>query len=142
MAWWIWVLAGFALLAIEMGSTTMHVGFFGLGAFVEGLLTGLGIAGPLWVQILTFTLVSLVALFFIRPVVMRKLRLNETKVVDTLIGESAVAIDSIGPGVIGKAEMRGSTWSAVNAGSSPLQPGQRARVERVDGLTIHIRAVQ
>ena len=142
MAWWIWVLAGFGLLAIEMASTTMHVGFFGLGAFVEGLVVGLGIGGPLWAQILTFTLVSLVALFLIRPIVMRKLRLNETKIVDTLIGESAVAVDSIGPGVIGKAEMRGSTWNAINAGNSPLQAGQRARVERVDGLTIHIRADQ
>ena len=140
MAWWIWILAGFALLAIEMVSTTMHVGFFGLGAFVEGLVVGLGFGGPLWAQILTFTLVSLVALFLIRPIVMKKMRLNETRVVDTLIGESAVAIDSIGPGVVGKAEMRGSTWNAINAGTNPLQAGQRARVERVDGLTIHIRA--
>jgi len=142
MAWWIWVLAGFALLAIEMASTTMHVGFFGLGALIEGLIVGLGFGGVLWVQILTFTLVSLVALFFIRPIVMKKLRLNETKYVDSFVGESAVAIDAIGPGVTGKAEMRGSTWTAVNLGSSPLVAGQRARVERVDGLTIHIRAEQ
>lgn len=142
MSWWIWVLAGFALLAIEMASTTMHVGFFGLGAFIEGLLVSLGVGGPLWAQILTFTIVSLVLLFLIRPYVMRKMNLTETRVVDTLIGESAVAIDTMGPGVIGKAEMRGSTWTAINAGTNPLQPGQRARVERVDGLTIHIRADQ
>lgn len=142
MAWWIWVLAGFGLLAIEMASTTMHVGFFGLGAFVEGLIVGLGFGGPLWTQILTFVVISVVALFFVRPFVMQKMRLNVTPVVDTLIGESAVAIGSIAPGVIGKAEMRGSTWSAMNSGSSSLQAGQRARVERVDGLTIHIRAEQ
>src|SRR5689334_15092160 len=126
MSWWIWVLAGFALLAIEMASTTMHVGFFGLGAFIEGLIVSLGAGGPLWAQILTFTIVSLVLLFFIRPFVMKKLKLAETRVVDTLIGESAKAIDSMGPGVVGKAEMRGSTWTAINAGTSPLQPGQRA----------------
>ena len=142
MSWWIWVLAGFALLAIEMASTTLHVGFFGLGAFVEGLLVAMGIAGPLWAQILTFTLVSLVALFFVRPIVMQRLKMNETRVVDTLVGESAVAINMMGPGGVGKAEMRGSTWTAMNAGTAPLQPGQRARVERVDGLTIHIRADQ
>jgi membrane protein implicated in regulation of membrane protease activity len=139
MTWWIWVLAGFALLAIEMASTTMHVGFFGLGAFIEGLVVAVGFGGPLWAQILTFTLVSLVALFFIRPIVMKRLRLTETRVVDSLIGESAVALDSMGPGVLGKAEMRGSTWNAINAGTRPLQTGDRARVERVDGLTIHIR---
>jgi len=140
MSWWIWVLAGFALLAIEMASTTLHVGFFGLGALVEGLVVGLGFGGPLWGQILTFTVVSLVALFFIRPLVMKKMRLTETRVVDSLIGETAKAIDAIDPASIGKAEMRGSTWNAMNIGTSALQPGQRARVERVDGLTIHIRA--
>ena len=142
MSWWIWVLAGFALLAIEMASTTMHVGFFGLGAFIEGLIVSFGVGGPLWAQIFTFTIVSLVLLFFVRPYVMKRMKLTETRVVDTLIGESAVAIDSMGPGVIGKAEMRGSTWTAINAGTSPLLAGQRARVERVDGLTIHIRADQ
>src|SRR5439155_7102416 len=104
MSWWIWVLAGFALLAIEMASTTMHVGFFGIGAFVEGLITGLGFGGPLWAQILTFTLISLVALFLIRPIVMQKMRLNINPIVDTLIGESAVAMDLIAPSSLGKAE--------------------------------------
>jgi membrane protein implicated in regulation of membrane protease activity len=141
MLWWIWVLIGFALLAVEMTATTMHVGFFGLGAFIEGLLVALGVAGPLWAQILTCTIVSLVLLFFVRPPVMKRLRLNESRVVDSLVGESAIAIDGIASGAIGKAEMRGSSWNAMNAGSNPLLPGQRARGERVDGLTIHIRAV-
>jgi membrane protein implicated in regulation of membrane protease activity len=140
MAWWIWVLAGFALLAIEMASTTMHVGFFGLGAFIEALLVAVGVAGPLWAQILTFTIVSLVLLLLVRPFVVKKLKLSETRIVDSLIGESAVAIDTIAPSGLGKAEMRGSTWNARNIGENGLQPGQRARVERVDGLTIHIRA--
>src|SRR5437870_2348797 len=131
MSWWIWVLAGFALLAIEMASTTMHVGFFGLGAFVEGLLVALHIGGPLWAQILTFTVVSLVALFLIRPIVMKKMGLNFTPVVDSLIGESAVALDSIAASSLGRAEMRGSTWTARNIGIADLSPGQRARVERV-----------
>jgi len=141
MVWWIWVLAGFALLAIEMASTTMHVGFFGLGAFIEGLVVATGFGGPLWAQILTCTVVSLVLLFFVRPPVMRRLKLNETRVVDSLVGEGAIAIETLGPGAIGKAEMRGSTWNAMNTGTAPLLAGQRARVERVDGLTIHIRAV-
>jgi membrane protein implicated in regulation of membrane protease activity len=140
MAWWIWVLAGFALLAIEMASTTMHVGFFGLGAFIEALLVAVGVAGPLWAQILTFTIVSLVLLLLVRPFVVRKLKLSETRIVDSLVGESAVAIDTIAPSGLGKAEMRGSTWNARTIGENGLQPGQRARVERVDGLTIHIRA--
>jgi membrane protein implicated in regulation of membrane protease activity len=139
MSWWIWVLAGFLLLAIEMLSTTMHVAFFSAGAFLVAILTRLGVGGPLWAQILVFTIFSLIALFLIRPILMKKLRLNETQIVDSLVGERAVAVDAIPAAGHGKAEMRGSSWNAVNDGATELQPGQRARVERVDGLTIHIR---
>ena len=140
MTWWIWVLAGFALLAIEFASTTMHVGFFGGGALFVALLVGLGWNGPLWAQLLVFTGSSLVALFFIRPPLMRKLKLNEARVVDTLVGEQAMALEDISVGAIGKAEMRGTTWTAQNVGMVPLTKGQRCTVESVEGLMIRVKA--
>ena len=142
MSWWIWVLIGFALLAVEMASTTMHVGFFGAGAFFVALMVAVGWNGPLWQQLMVFTITSLVALFFLRPMVVRKLKLNETKTVDTMIGELATALEDIGVQNRGTAELRGSTWSAQNVGSIPLTKGQRCTVERVDGLLLHIRAAQ
>ena len=141
MTWWIWVLIGIALLGIEFASTTLHVGFFGGGALVVALLVGAGWDGPLWQQLLLFTGTSLVALFFLRPIAMRKFRLNEPRVVDSLIGEEARALDDIGVKSRGTAELRGSTWSAENVGPTPLKKGQRCTVARVDGLLLHIRAV-
>jgi len=140
MSWWIWVVIGFALLAIEFASVTLHVAFFGGGALFTGLLVGLGWNGPLWAQLLVFTGFSLVALLFIRPPLMRRLKLNESQVVDTLIGEQATAMDDIAPQSIGKAEMRGSTWNALNVGTGSLTKGQRCTVESVEGLTIRVRA--
>ncbi len=141
MTWWMWVLLGFVLLGIEMASTTLHVGFFGAGALFVALLVGLGWNGPLWGQLLVFTGFSLVALFIIRPPLMRKLRFNETKVVDTLVGEQATPMEDIAVQAIGKAEMRGSTWNAQNVGTGTLTKGQRCTVESVDGLLIRIRPV-
>ena len=140
MSWWIWVLIGFALLAIEFASTTLHVAFFGLGGLFVALLVGLGWHGPLWAQVLVYTGISLLALLFLRPPIMRRLKLNESKEVDTLVGEQAIAIDDIAVQNVGKAEMRGSTWTAVNVGMSPLTKGQRCTVESVDGLKIRVRA--
>jgi membrane protein implicated in regulation of membrane protease activity len=62
--------------------------------------------------------------------------------VDTLIGEVATALEGIQPGAVGKAELRGSSWTAFNSGSRQLERGQRCRVERVDGLTLFIRAAE
>jgi len=140
MAWWIWVVIGIVLLAVELASTTMHVGFFAAGALFVGLLIGVGWDPELWQELLMFTAFSLVSLFFIRPIIARKLRLHETKVVDTFIGEQATAMDDIDVHGLGKAEMRGSTWNAQNVGTTRLVRGQRARVERVEGLVIHIKA--
>ena len=139
MSWWIWVLLGFLLLGVELASTTMHVAFFGGGALFVALLVGLGWNGPLWAQLLVFTGFSLVALLFIRPPLMRKLKLNESQVVDTFVGEQAIATEEMAANAIGKAEMRGTTWTALNVGTSPIAKGQRCTVESVDGLTIRVR---
>jgi membrane protein implicated in regulation of membrane protease activity len=137
MAWWIWVLIGFALLGLEFVATTFHVGFFAAGAFFVAILALAGWDGPLWQELLVFTIVSLAAVFVFRPIVVR---MNETKPVDELVGEQAVAIDEIGVDGRGKAELRGSTWSVKNVGGSPITRGQRCTVERVEGLLLHIRA--
>lgn len=140
MAWWIWILIGVALLTVEFASTTMHLGLFAVGAFVVSILVAVGVDLPLWGQLLVFTGVSIFSLLFIRPILVRKLRLHETRTVDTLVGEQAVALDEIGPAGLGKAEMRGSTWSARNVGETVLLRGQRCVVAGVEGLVIHIRA--
>jgi membrane protein implicated in regulation of membrane protease activity len=140
MVWWVWVVLGFILLATEFASGSMHVAFFAVGAFVVGILVGLGMDIPLWGQLLIFTGVSLFAFFFLRPIAVRKLKLNQKKVVDTLVGEQATAMEEIAPQAIGRAEMRGTTWSARNVGETVLNRGQRCVVADVEGLTIHIRA--
>ena len=43
---------------------------------------------------------------------------------------------------MGKAEMRGTSWTARNIGEKPLARGERCTVERIEGLTIFIRAEQ
>jgi inner membrane protein len=140
MSWWIWVVIGFALLALEFASVSMHLGFFAIGAWVVGILVGVGVDIPLWAQILTFAGVSLVAFFFLRPPLMRRLKLNEKKVVDSLVGEQATALEDIAVGSNGRAEMRGTTWGARNVGETALIRGQRCVVAGVEGLVLHLRA--
>jgi membrane protein implicated in regulation of membrane protease activity len=140
MAWWIWMLIGFALLALELGAASLHIGFFAVGAFVCAILVGLGVDLPLWAQLVVFTATSVFAFFFLRPIAVRKLRLDEKKVVDSLVGEQATASEEIEPQALGRAEMRGTTWSARNVGETVLNKGQRCVVVHVEGLVLHVRA--
>jgi len=140
MPWWIWVLAAFLLLIIEFFTTTAHVGFFAVGAFLVAIMVGLGVAGPLWVQLMVFAISSVVLLIFVRPIIVRKLGLHKTPVVDSMEGEHAMALEDMAADSDGRAEMRGTTWSARNVGATPLARGQKCVVDRVVGLTLYVRA--
>jgi membrane protein implicated in regulation of membrane protease activity len=55
---------------------------------------------------------------------------------DRLVGEIALPVDDIPPGGVGRAELRGTSWSARNAHDDGIARGQRCRVQRVDGLML------
>jgi inner membrane protein len=117
----------------------MHSAFFSAGAFLVAILVASHVGGPLWAQILTFTLFSLLTLLIIRPLVVQKLKLSKTVVVDTMIGERTIAMEDIAAAGFGKVEMRGTSWNARNVGDAPLVRGQHSIVEKVEGLVLHVR---
>ena len=142
MHWWLWLVLGLALLVLEVLTPGgFYVLFFGVGALVVGTLVGVGAGGPVWFQWLLFSVISAVSLLAFRPYLLRVTRSQERPdPMDTLEGELATPLEDISPGSVGKAELRGTTWTAVNQDSGMLGRGQRCRVARVDGLTLVIRA--
>lgn len=137
--WWMWLIAGSILLAVEIVTPGgFYVFFFGVGAIVVGLLTLAGLAGPTWMQWLLFAVVSIATLAIFRRPLLRKFNVPDRSV-DTMIGETAVTLNEIQADSIGKAELRGSVWNARSASGANIAAGQRCRVERVDGLTLHLR---
>ena len=141
MAWWIWVLIGFSLLALELLTSGIHLGFFGVGAIGVGVLVAFGVGGPLWMQFLLFSIISIVLLVLFRQPIIRRLReTGPGHEVDGLAGQIAHATTDIAPAGFGRAELRGAGWSARNVGDTALVAGQRCVVMKVDGLTLHVKA--
>lgn len=145
MAWWAWFLLGFLLLGLEVTSLGLHLAFFGLGALAVGLLVALDLGGPLWVQFLLFTVISIASLLLFRGPLLRRLRTSvlgeaRNQDLDSVIGGTAVAAEDIAVNALGHAELRGSSWKARNIGDTPLSAGQRCVVERVEGLMLFVRA--
>jgi membrane protein implicated in regulation of membrane protease activity len=141
MAWWIWVVVGFGLLVVE----TLTPGgfffvFFGIGALLVGVLAALGASGPDWMEWLLFSVFSVAGILFFRRPLMRRFNLTpHGRKVDNLVGETAIVLEDVAPGAVGKAEMRGTSWAARTAGGAALARGQRCRVERIDGLMLWLR---
>jgi hypothetical protein len=142
MAWWIWVLGGLVLLVAEVTTPGgFFAVFFGAGAILVGVLKALGWEGPAWAEWLVFTVLSIASLAFFRKPLMRRFSLSGgKKTVDRMEGERALVTEDVAPGGVGKAEMRGTSWSARTAGDAPLAAGRRCLVERVEGLTLWLRA--
>ena len=140
MSWWLWVVLGLILAAIELATPGgFFVIFFGIAAVVVGLLDLAGIASAAWLQWLLFPVLALVALRLFRRPLLAMLRVSEPSSVDSLVGEVAVVAADIAAGQHGRAELRGTLWQARNVADAVVYAGQRTRVVAVDGLTLDIR---
>ena len=142
MVWWYWVVLGLLLAGLEIATPGgFFLLFFGVGALLVGGLGALGLGEPAWLQWLLFSLLSVASLVFFRAPLLRLMeaRTPRTGDIDSLRGEVAVAMDGIPAGGLGRAQLRGTVWTARNLGSDPITPGERCLVTSVDGLTISIR---
>ena len=142
MAWWIWVVLGAALLAAELFliDAQFYLVFLGAAAIAVGFADAAGLGGPAWAEWIGFAALSVLGVVAFRGRLYAKLRpagagLSE----DALAGETGVAREALAPGARGSAELRGTTWTAHNVGTEPIAAGARIRVERSEGLLLHVR---
>jgi membrane protein implicated in regulation of membrane protease activity len=141
--WWHWLLFGLALLSAEMLTPGgFYLMFFGLAALAVGAVVGLSPEVPAWLQWVLFSGLAIVSLLVFRGPLLARMKATGPKLaeVDSLVGETATPLEDLAPGGMGKAELRGTTWTVRNAGSGGLTKGQRSHVTRVEGLTLWIKA--
>jgi membrane protein implicated in regulation of membrane protease activity len=138
--WWHWLVLGLVLVVLELAAAgEFYVIFFGIAALAIGALRLFDLAGPPSMQILMFSVISVAALLLFRQPLMRWMKLDVPGAdVDSLVGETAVPLDDIEPGAVGRAELRGAVWTARNRAPVRLRQGQRCTVVSVDRLTIFI----
>jgi membrane protein implicated in regulation of membrane protease activity len=135
----IWIAAALILGAIEaltLGLTTL---WFAIGALAAALSALLG-AG-LFPQIVVFFAVSVAALYFTRPILVRKLKLGREKnVTDQMTGRAGIVTEAIQPFSTGLVKVGGVVWTAM--GDTPeaaIPQGGRVTVMRVEGVRIIVR---
>ncbi len=138
--WWHWLVFGLFLVVVELASAGgFYIIFFGVAAILVGLLSYAGAAGPLSMQILLFSVISVASLLVFRDRLVKRFQgTPQAPPIDELVGEAAVVLDELVPGGVGKVELRGTTWSARTRGASSIPRGARCRVTAVDGLLLFV----
>jgi membrane protein implicated in regulation of membrane protease activity len=90
-------------------------------------------------QVAEFTAFSVILMALFRRRLLRAVQPNpQAPMVDTLVGEIAIAAEDVPAGGVGRVELRGSAWSARSANGQAIVRGSRCVVARVDGLMLYI----
>jgi membrane protein implicated in regulation of membrane protease activity len=138
MEWWAWIAVGAILLGSELAfvDAQFYLVFVGASAFVVGMMQLGGLAMPMWLQWLIFALLAAASVIIFRRRIYERMRRKLPPLKGGPAGEIVTLPADLPPGETCRLEYRGCSWSAVNAGKSAIAAGAKARIERVDGLTL------
>lgn len=145
--WILWCILGAVLIVAEIFTSGFVLLWFGIGALAAAFVGMIGI-DSLAVQFGVFALVSIGLTAASRTIFVNYFSREKTgdslrTGVDALPGKIGTVVSSSrGAMQEGAVKVFGSTWTAYPAvGESPLEAGERVRVESVEGASIYVRRI-
>ena len=134
----IWLGLTVAFLIVEASTVTVISLWFAAGSLVAMAMALLG--GAVWLQVLTFLVVSAIALTALRPLVRKYLtpKLTATNI-DSVIGSIGIVtatIDNIG--ATGQVKLNGMEWTARSTSGDPIPAGIKVRVDKIEGVKVFV----
>ena len=142
MIWWGWMILGAVLLSAELFAVDaqFYLVFLGVSAALVGVAATLGITLPEWGQWLTFASLSLFFFFTFRRTLYVKIRGGGENYTETMAGVTISLDSDLAPGSEARTQYRGSGWTVRNVDSKTISGGGRAKVVKVEGITLHVVA--
>jgi inner membrane protein len=140
--WWAWIAVGAVLLGSELAfvDAQFYLVFVGAAALIVGFLTLVESNLAVWLQWSVFIVLAVGSMVGFRRRIYEGLRGKLPGVKGGPAGETVILPAALPPGETCRLEYRGSSWSARNAGGSLIAAGSRARIDRIDGLTLVVRS--
>ena len=137
----VWLIILALCLLIEIATLGLVTIWFAGGALVTFFVAM--VTDSLVVQMVVFLVVSLLLLFFTRPIAKRFYNSKRTKTnVDSLIGEQCKVTEAIdnfnGTGTV---LLNGLEWTARSKDETVIEAGARVKVCAVDGVKVIVEKV-
>jgi membrane protein implicated in regulation of membrane protease activity len=138
MEWWAWIAVGAILLGSELTfiDAQFYLVFVGASAIAVGLMQLAGLPLAPWLQWLIFAALAAATMLVFRRRIYERMRRDLPAIKGGPAGEIVTLPQELPPGETCRLEYRGSSWSAINGGKAVIAAGAKARIERVDGLTL------
>ena len=135
----IWLIIFVACIVIEIISMGLTTIWFAGGALIAAVAAALGV--PLWVQIVLFVLVSLVLLYFTRPIAVKYFNKDRIKTnAESLVGKQAIVISEIDKlQGIGQVTVEGKEWTARTVTDGVTLPtGSVVIIRAISGVKLMV----
>ena len=132
----VWLIAAAVFAIIEAATLGLTTIWFAGGAVAAAISAMAG--APIWLQGLLFLVVSILLLYFTRPVVKKKLKVGKEKTnVNALIGKEGLVLETIRPFSAGQVKLDGLEWSAAAADPHmTIESGTAGKVEHIEGVKL------
>lgn len=135
----LWLVLVAVMLVIEiftMGLTTI---WFSVGAVAAAIAAGCG--APIWLQIVLFSVLSVVVMLSVRPFAIKVMDKNRTKTnVDELVGQQVVVIETIdNQRETGRVRLRGVEWLARSTDNAVIGTDEIVTIDAVAGVKLMVK---
>ncbi|HOB84178.1 MAG TPA: NfeD family protein [Bacteroidales bacterium] len=134
-----WFILGLVLLLMELVLPGFVIFFFGVGAWITALVCLISNPG-INLQVIIFTITSVLALLVFRNMIQNKFIYNKDdrsgEVEDEFTGKEAVAVDDFGVDRTGKVEFKGTSWKAES--KSEITAGQKVIILEKDSFKLKV----
>ena len=136
----VWLVALVLLLAVEIAIVNLTPIWFALGA-LAALISSL-FGAPVWLQVVWFLVLSIVALAVTKPLVKKYVNSKTQPTnADMVIGKTCVVMEPIdnvrGTGAV---TVGGKTWTARSDSGDVFAPGERVVAVRIEGVKLIVAA--
>lgn len=136
----VWVVIMVVFLVVEAATAGLTCIWFAIGALAALIAALFG--APIWLQLVWFFVVSVVTLYFTRPLVLKYVNSRSQPTnADMVIGKEALvteAIDNVESA--GAVAVGGKVWTARSENGEPIEVGSIVTVLRIEGVKLIVSA--
>ena len=141
----LWAIVGFIFLFVELAVPTLFFLNLAIGAFF-GSIAAYFVPNNIAAQVITFIVVSVGSLIFLRPFLVKRNATSEdeTGIEGKYIGKQAQVIQKIGEGTpgVGKIKIYGEVWDAKIEEGEPIEPFEMVEIVRNESLVMFVKRVK
>jgi membrane protein implicated in regulation of membrane protease activity len=139
-SWQIWIVVSIILFILEVFTPGFVLASLGLGALSGATFAFLGFG--ITVQVIGFSLASLVVFFAIRPIYQAYILKYDDQTpmgVAAMLGKKVVVMEPIhGEIEAGRIKLGGETWRAFAEGDTSFKAGDSVSIIKVDGASVWV----